>query len=99
MNARSALTPKTDVLLVGSLPYATAEEAFRAAGSTLRGHLGWLPDGEFGPGSARPRRGRRAVVGVAAVASSRRRARISQPDAQERITHDGTRHAGGAPDR
>jgi hypothetical protein len=39
----------SDVLLVGSLPYQTAEESFRAAGSALRGHAGWLPDGEPGP--------------------------------------------------
>ena len=40
---------QSDVLLVGSLPYETAEEAFRVAGTELRGHVGWLPDGEFGP--------------------------------------------------
>ena len=40
---------QSDVLLVGSLPYATADEAFRAAGSALDGHIGWLPDGEPGP--------------------------------------------------
>ena len=39
----------SDVLLVGSLPYETAEDAFRAAGSALDGHVGWLPDGEPGP--------------------------------------------------
>jgi hypothetical protein len=39
----------SDVLLVGSLPYETAEEALRAAGSALNGHIGWLPDGEPGP--------------------------------------------------
>jgi hypothetical protein len=39
----------SDVLLVGSLPYETADEAFRAAGSLLDGHVGWLPDGEPGP--------------------------------------------------
>lgn len=39
----------SDVLLVGSLPYDTAEAAFRAAGSELNGHIGWLPDGEPGP--------------------------------------------------
>jgi hypothetical protein len=48
MGTRDALMAKSDVLLVGSLPYETAEEAFRAAGSELRGHVGWLPDGEFG---------------------------------------------------
>lgn len=40
---------KSDVLLVGSLPYESAEEAFRAAGPALDGHAGWLPDGEPGP--------------------------------------------------
>jgi hypothetical protein len=40
---------KNDVLLVGSLPFDTPEEAFRAAGKVLDGHAGWLPDGE--PGS------------------------------------------------
>ena len=35
-------------LLVGSLPYETAEEAFRGAGTALNGHVGWLPDGEPG---------------------------------------------------
>src|SRR4029077_11013188 len=38
-----------DVLLVGSLPFDTSEEAFRACGEALRGHVGWLPDGEVGP--------------------------------------------------
>ena len=37
---------RSDVLLVGSLPFDTAEEAFRAAVTGLRGHVGWLPDGE-----------------------------------------------------
>jgi hypothetical protein len=37
---------RSDVLLVGSLPFETAEEAFRAAAQGLRGHVGWLPDGE-----------------------------------------------------
>jgi hypothetical protein len=37
---------KSDVLLVGSLPFDTAEKAFRAAAEGLRGHVGWLPDGE-----------------------------------------------------
>jgi hypothetical protein len=39
---------RSDVLLVGSLPFDTAEEAFRAAGSLLHGHVAWLPDGEVG---------------------------------------------------
>jgi hypothetical protein len=34
------------VLLVGSLPFEKAEDAFRMAGSLLRGHVAWLPDGE-----------------------------------------------------
>ena len=39
---------RSDVLLVGSLPYETAEEAIRQAATGLRGHVGWLPDGEVG---------------------------------------------------
>jgi hypothetical protein len=39
-------TASSDVLLVGSLPFDTPEEAFRMAGRLLRGHVGWLPDGE-----------------------------------------------------
>jgi hypothetical protein len=42
----STETARSDVLLVGSLPFATAEKAFRAAAQGLRGHVGWLPDGE-----------------------------------------------------
>jgi len=38
--------PRSDVLLVGSLPFDTAEEALRAAAEGLRGHVAWLPDGE-----------------------------------------------------
>jgi len=38
-----------DVLLVGSLPFETSEDAFRACGEALGGHAGWLPDGEVGP--------------------------------------------------
>ena len=37
---------RDDVLLVGSLPFADAEQAFRAAGPALRGHVAFLPDGE-----------------------------------------------------
>ena len=48
MGTRDDLMAHTDVLLVGSLPYQNAEDAFRAAGSELHGHVGWLPDGEFG---------------------------------------------------
>jgi hypothetical protein len=40
---------RNDVLLVGSLPFDTAEEALRQAGSGLAGHVGWIPDGEVGP--------------------------------------------------
>jgi hypothetical protein len=40
--------PRSDVLLVGSLPYDTAEEAIRQAATGLQGHVGWLPDGEVG---------------------------------------------------
>ena len=42
----SAMTAPSDVLLVGSLPFETAEEAFRMSAELLRGHIGWLPDGE-----------------------------------------------------
>jgi hypothetical protein len=38
---------RSDVLLVGSLPYDTAEEAIRSAVTGLRGHVGWVPDGEI----------------------------------------------------
>ena len=48
MGTRETLMAQSDVLLVGSLPYESAEEAFRVAGTELRGHVGWLPDGEFG---------------------------------------------------
>ena len=44
----STETAPSDVLLVGSLPFATAEEAFRTAAQGLRGHIGWLSDGEVG---------------------------------------------------
>src|SRR5215213_4319818 len=44
----SAEEARSDVLLVGSLPYDTAEEAIRAAATGLRGHVGWVPDGEVG---------------------------------------------------
>jgi hypothetical protein len=37
---------RSDVLLVGSMPYDDVEQVFRAAGPALRGHAGWLPDGE-----------------------------------------------------
>jgi hypothetical protein len=46
MSGRDESRAKSDVLLVGSLPFDTAEEAFRAAAEGLRGHVGWLPDGE-----------------------------------------------------
>jgi hypothetical protein len=39
-------TAASDVLLVGSLPFDDVEQAFRTAGELLRGHVGWLPDGE-----------------------------------------------------
>ena len=41
-------TTEADVLLVGSLPFSDAEESFRAVGGSLNGHIGWIPDGEFG---------------------------------------------------
>ena len=36
------------VVLVGSLPFSNAEDTFRAAGRSLNGYVGWIPDGEFG---------------------------------------------------
>ncbi len=36
-----------ELLLVGSIPLETAEEVFRAFGSTLGPHLAYLPDGEI----------------------------------------------------
>ena len=38
-----------DLLLVGSIPYDTAEDVFRSFGSRLGGHLKAMPDGEIGP--------------------------------------------------
>jgi hypothetical protein len=38
----------TPVLLVGSLPYHSAEESFREVSRSLSGKIGWIPDGEFG---------------------------------------------------
>jgi hypothetical protein len=35
-------------MLVGSMPFEEVEEVFRAAAEGLRGHVGWLPDGEVG---------------------------------------------------
>ncbi len=37
-----------DVMLVGSMPYDDAETVLRKAGQALRGHAGFLPDGEVG---------------------------------------------------
>ena len=37
-----------DLMLVGSIPYETAEETFRAIGPTLGKHLPFIPDGEIG---------------------------------------------------
>jgi hypothetical protein len=37
-----------DVMLVGSMPYDDAETVLRKAGEALRGHVGFLPDGEVG---------------------------------------------------
>ncbi len=37
------------LLLVGSIPYTTAEEVFRKFGEPLQSHLQALPDGEIGP--------------------------------------------------
>ena len=39
---------RSDVLLVGSLPFHPAEEALRNAAAGLKGHVAWLPDGEVG---------------------------------------------------
>ena len=41
-------TADARVVLVGSLPFGDAEETFRAAGRSLNGYIGWIPDGEFG---------------------------------------------------
>jgi hypothetical protein len=49
MGEESATRMRGEVLLVGSLPFETAEEAFRAAAGTLGGHVACLPDGEVGP--------------------------------------------------
>jgi hypothetical protein len=38
-----------ELLLVGSIPYDTAEDVFRSFGSTLGDHLLAMPDGEVGP--------------------------------------------------
>jgi hypothetical protein len=46
MSSRDEAMTRSDVLLVGSLPFDTAEEALRATAEGLRGHVGWLPDGE-----------------------------------------------------
>ncbi|MEA2179006.1 MAG: hypothetical protein QOG77_2303, partial [Solirubrobacteraceae bacterium] len=48
MSTQSNGEARSDVLLVGSLPFDTAEEALRAAATGLRGHVAWLPDGEVG---------------------------------------------------
>ena len=41
-------TADARVVLVGSLPFSKAEDTFRAAGRSLNGYVGWIPDGEFG---------------------------------------------------
>lgn len=41
-------TANARVVLVGSLPFSSAEETFRAVGRSLSGYIGWIPDGEFG---------------------------------------------------
>jgi hypothetical protein len=46
MSSHDEAVARSDVLLVGSLPFDTAEEALRTAAEGLRGHVGWLPDGE-----------------------------------------------------
>ena len=46
MSAETHVGTRDDVLLVGSLPFADAEQVFRAAGPALRGHVAYLPDGE-----------------------------------------------------
>ena len=38
MGSRETLMAQSDVLLVGSLPFETAEDAFRSAVSTSRAH-------------------------------------------------------------
>ena len=37
-----------DLMLVGSVPYETAEDVFRAIGPTLGPHMAFMPDGEIG---------------------------------------------------
>lgn len=37
-----------DLMLVGSIPYDTAEQVFRAVGPTLGPHMPFIPDGEIG---------------------------------------------------
>jgi hypothetical protein len=37
-----------DLMLVGSVPYDTAEDVFRAVGPSLGPHMAFLPDGEVG---------------------------------------------------
>ncbi|CAJ1510064.1 hypothetical protein [[Mycobacterium] burgundiense] len=49
MSKGSQPVSETDVLLVGSMPFGTAEEAMRAAAGNLGQHLGWVTDGEVGP--------------------------------------------------
>jgi hypothetical protein len=40
---------KGDVLLIGSMPFDDAETVFRETAKGLRGHVGFMPDGEVGP--------------------------------------------------
>jgi hypothetical protein len=49
MSPGSDVAMRGDVLLVGSLPFDAAEDALRAAGTALDGHVACLPDGEVGP--------------------------------------------------
>ena len=48
MNAATTRMPG-NILLVGSMPYETVEENFRAVGPALKGYASCLPDGEVGP--------------------------------------------------
>ena len=40
---------KQDLMLVGSVPYDTAEEVFETFGAGLGERMAWMPDGEVGP--------------------------------------------------
>ena len=43
-----------DVLLVGSLPFDSAEEAFQGAAAAIGDHVHCLPDADAAPGVSAP---------------------------------------------